>query len=107
MTLRRTRPAMLLKGARPSAVGALLSECTSSATITPSTEGAEFMAELLRLGGAFVQAPSELAAINMMYGCGGAGLRSMTFTSSPGFSLMLEGLSCMIGAQGSPAWWWT
>ena len=35
----------------------------------------------------------------MMYGCGGAGLRSMTFTSSPGFSLMLEGISYMVGAE--------
>jgi pyruvate/2-oxoacid:ferredoxin oxidoreductase alpha subunit len=42
---------------------------------------------------------SEVAAVNMMYGCGGAGLRSLTFTSSPGFSLMLEGLSYMIGAE--------
>ena len=42
---------------------------------------------------------SEVAAINYMYGCGGAGLRAMTFTSSPGFSLMLEGLSYMVGAE--------
>jgi pyruvate/2-oxoacid:ferredoxin oxidoreductase alpha subunit len=35
----------------------------------------------------------------MMYGCGGAGLRAMTFTSSPGFSLMLEGISYMIGSE--------
>ena len=101
LTLRRTRP-MLLKGTHASAVGALLAGCRHffGYPITPSTEGAELMAELLpRLGGAFVQAPSELAAINMMYGCGGAGLRSMTFTSSPGFSLMLEGLSYMIGAE--------
>jgi pyruvate/2-oxoacid:ferredoxin oxidoreductase alpha subunit len=40
-----------------------------------------------------------VAAVNMMYGCGGAGLPSMTFTSSPGFSLMLEGVSYMIGAE--------
>jgi pyruvate/2-oxoacid:ferredoxin oxidoreductase alpha subunit len=42
---------------------------------------------------------SEVATINMMYGCGGAGLPSMTFTSSPGFSLMLEGVSYLIGAE--------
>jgi pyruvate/2-oxoacid:ferredoxin oxidoreductase alpha subunit len=47
----------------------------------------------------FVQAVSEVATINMMYGCGGAGLRCMTFTSSPGFSLMVEGISYMIGAE--------
>jgi pyruvate/2-oxoacid:ferredoxin oxidoreductase alpha subunit len=58
------------------------------------------MARLLpRLGGAFVQAVSEVAAVNMMYGAGGAGVPAMTFTSSPGFSLMLEGVSYMIGAE--------
>jgi pyruvate/2-oxoacid:ferredoxin oxidoreductase alpha subunit len=58
------------------------------------------MAKMLpKLDGAFVQAVSEVAAVNMMYGCGGAGLPCMTFTSSPGFSLMLEGVSYMIGAE--------
>jgi 2-oxoisovalerate ferredoxin oxidoreductase alpha subunit len=93
---------MVLKGAHASAVGALLAGCRHffGYPITPSTEGAELMARLLpSLGGHFVQAVSEVAAINMMYGCGGAGLPSMTFTSSPGFSLMLEGLSYMIGAE--------
>ena len=42
---------------------------------------------------------SEVATVNMMYGAGGAGKRCMTFTSSPGFSLMLEGISYMIGAE--------
>ena len=68
--------------------------------ITPSTEGAELLAKsAAELDGVFVQAVSEVAAVNMMYGCGGAGLRTMTFTSSPGFSLMLEGISYMIGAE--------
>ena len=58
------------------------------------------MAKLLpRLDGVFVQAVSEVATVNIMYGCGGAGLRCATFTSSPGFSLMLEGISYMIGAE--------
>jgi pyruvate/2-oxoacid:ferredoxin oxidoreductase alpha subunit len=58
------------------------------------------MARLMpALGGHFLQAVSEVAAVNMMYGCGGAGLPTMTFTSSPGFALMLEGLSYMIGAE--------
>jgi pyruvate/2-oxoacid:ferredoxin oxidoreductase alpha subunit/NAD-dependent dihydropyrimidine dehydrogenase PreA subunit len=85
-----------------SAVGALLAGCRHffGYPITPSTEGAELMARHLGdLGGVFVQAVSEVAAVNMMYGCGAAGLRSMTFTSSPGFSLMLEGISYMIGAE--------
>ncbi len=93
---------MVLKGTHASAVGALLAGCRHffGYPITPSTEGAELMAKLLpKLGGVFVQAVSEVAAVNMMYGCGGAGLRSMTFTSSPGFSLMLEGISYMIGAE--------
>ncbi len=93
---------MVLKGNHAAAVGALLAGCRHffGYPITPSTEGAELMAKLLpELDGVFLQAVSEVAAVNMMYGCGGAGLRSMTFTSSPGFSLMLEGISYMIGSQ--------
>jgi pyruvate/2-oxoacid:ferredoxin oxidoreductase alpha subunit/NAD-dependent dihydropyrimidine dehydrogenase PreA subunit len=93
---------MVLKGAYASAVGALLGGCRHvyGYPITPSTEGSELMARILpRLDGVFVQAPSEVAAVNMMYGTGGAGLPSMTFTSGPGFSLMLEGISYMIGAE--------
>jgi pyruvate/2-oxoacid:ferredoxin oxidoreductase alpha subunit len=54
---------------------------------------------LPELDGIFIQAVSEVAAVNMMYGAGGAGKRCMTFTSSPGFSLMLEGFSYMVGAE--------
>ncbi|HTT72369.1 MAG TPA: 3-methyl-2-oxobutanoate dehydrogenase subunit VorB [Anaeromyxobacteraceae bacterium] len=104
-TLRTALPAgapLVLKGTHASAVGALLAGCRHffGYPITPSTEGAELMARLLpKLGGQFLQAASEVAAVNMMYGCGAAGRRSMTFTSSPGFSLMLEGISYMIGAE--------
>jgi pyruvate/2-oxoacid:ferredoxin oxidoreductase alpha subunit/ferredoxin len=93
---------MVLKGTHASAIGALLAGCRHffGYPITPSTEGAELMAKLLpSLDGIFVQAVSEVATINMMYGCGGAGMRAMTFTSSPGFSLMLEGISYMIGSE--------
>lgn len=93
---------LLVKGTYASAIGALFAGCRHffGYPITPSTEGAELMAKLLpELGGVFLQAVSEVAAINMMYGCGGAGRRAMTFTSSPGFSLMLEGLSYMVGAE--------
>ncbi len=93
---------MILKGNHASAVGALLAGCRHffGYPITPSTEGAELLARLLpQLDGVFLQAVSEVATVNMMYGCGGAGMRCMTFTSSPGFSLMLEGISYMIGAQ--------
>ena len=95
-------PVLVTKGTYASAIGALLAGCRHffGYPITPSTEGAELMARLLpKLDGAFVQAVSEVAAVNMIYGCGGAGRRAMTFTSSPGFSLMLEGLSYMIGAE--------
>ena len=93
---------LVLKGMYASAIGALLAGCRHffGYPITPSTEGSELMARLLpQLDGTFVQAVSEVAAINMMYGAASAGVRAMTFTSSPGFSLMLEGLSYMIGAR--------
>jgi len=101
LELAPSRP-LLLKGTHASAVGALLAGCRHffGYPITPSTEGAERMAELLPvLGGGFVQAASEVAAVNMLYGCGAAGRRAMTFTSSPGFSLMLEGISYLVGAE--------
>ncbi|ABS28292.1 3-methyl-2-oxobutanoate dehydrogenase subunit VorB [Anaeromyxobacter sp. Fw109-5] len=99
--LPRGRP-LVVKGTHASAIGALLAGCRHfyGYPITPSTEGAELMAKLLpALGGSFLQAPSEVATVNMMYGAGGAGRRTMTYTSSPGFSLMLEGVSYLVGAE--------
>ena len=99
--LPKTEP-VVLKGNHAAAIGALLAGCRHvfGYPITPSTEGAELMAKLLpQLDGVFLQAVSEVATVNHMYGCGGAGLPCMTFTSSPGFSLMLEGISYMIGAE--------
>jgi len=93
---------LIVKGTCASAIGAVLAGCRHffGYPITPSTEGTELMARLLpQLDGWFLQAVSEVAAVNMMYGAGGAGRRAMTFTSSPGFSLMLEGISYMIGAE--------
>ena len=93
---------LVIKGNYASAIGALLAGCRHvfGYPITPSTEGAELMAKLLpKLDGWFLQAVSEVATVNHMYGCGGAGMPCMTFTSSPGFSLMLEGISYMIGAE--------
>ena len=93
---------LVVKGTYASAVGAVLAGCRHvfGYPITPSTEGAELMARVQpALDGVFVQAVSEVATVNMMYGAGGAGKRCMTFTSSPGFSLMLEGISYMIGAE--------
>lgn len=99
--LPKTDP-LVMKGNHAVALGAIVAGCRHvfGYPITPSTEGAELMAKLLpRLHGVFLQAVSEVATVNHMYGCGGAGLPCMTFTSSPGFSLMLEGISYMIGAE--------
>jgi pyruvate/2-oxoacid:ferredoxin oxidoreductase alpha subunit/NAD-dependent dihydropyrimidine dehydrogenase PreA subunit len=93
---------MVLKGNHAAAIGAIFAGCRHvfGYPITPSTEGAELMAELQpQLRGVFLQAVSEVATVNHMYGCAAAGLPSMTFTSSPGFSLMLEGISYMIGSE--------
>jgi len=101
LPLPRTEP-LVIKGTYASAIGAILAGCRHvyGYPITPSTEGAELMAKFLpKLDGTFIQAVSEVAAVNMMYGTAGAGLPTMTFTSSPGFSLMLEGVSYMIGAE--------
>jgi len=99
--LPRVEP-LVLKGNYAAAIGAILAGCRHvyGYPITPSTEGAELMSKLLpKLDGIFLQACSEVATVNHMYGCGGAGLPTMTFTSSPGFSLMLEGISYMIGTE--------
>ena len=68
--------------------------------ITPQTEALEWMAlRMPQLGRAFVQAESELAAINMVYGAACTGVRVMTSSSSPGISLMMEGLSYIAGTE--------
>ena len=68
--------------------------------ITPQTEIAAYMAKKMpKIGGVFLQAESEVAAINMVYGVAGAGLRVMTSSSSPGISLKSEGLSYMAGSD--------
>jgi 2-oxoglutarate ferredoxin oxidoreductase subunit alpha len=68
--------------------------------ITPSTEFLEYMSRRLpSLGRAFVQAESEVAAINMVYGAACTGKRVMTASSSPGISLMMEGISYIAGTE--------
>ena len=68
--------------------------------ITPQTEALEHMARRMpELGRVFVQAESEVAAINMVYGAASAGARVMTSSSSPGVSLMMEGLSYIAGSE--------
>ena len=68
--------------------------------ITPQTELAAYMAKKMeKNGGTFLQAESEVAAINMVYGAAGAGARVMTSSSSPGISLKQEGISYIAGAD--------
>ncbi len=68
--------------------------------ITPQTELAAYMAKKMQKnGGTFLQAESEVAAINMVYGAAGAGARVMTSSSSPGISLKQEGISYIAGAD--------
>ncbi len=68
--------------------------------ITPQTEIAAYMAKRMpKIGGVFLQAESEIAAINMVYGVAAAGLRVMTSSSSPGISLKEEGISYIAGAD--------
>ncbi len=68
--------------------------------ITPQNEIPEYLSKRLpEVGGAFVQAESEIAAINMVYGAAGAGVRVMTSSSSPGISLKQEGITYLAGAE--------
>ena len=68
--------------------------------ITPQNELTAFMADQLPLrGGTFIQAESEVAAINMVYGASAAGARTMTSSSSPGVSLKQEGISYLAGSE--------
>jgi 2-oxoglutarate ferredoxin oxidoreductase subunit alpha len=68
--------------------------------ITPQNEIPEYMARRMpEAGGIFIQAESEIAAINMVYGAAATGVRAMTSSSSPGISLKQEGLSFLAGAE--------
>ncbi|ABN52100.1 pyruvate flavodoxin/ferredoxin oxidoreductase domain protein [Acetivibrio thermocellus ATCC 27405] len=68
--------------------------------ITPQTEIAHYLAKKMpEVGGTFIQAESEVAAINMVYGAASAGARVLTSSSSPGISLKQEGLSYLAGAE--------
>jgi len=68
--------------------------------ITPQNEIPEYMSRRLpEVGGVFIQAESELAAINMVFGAAAAGVRAMTSSSSPGISLKQEGISYLAGAE--------
>lgn len=92
----------LVKGNEALALGAAAGGCEAffGYPITPQNEIPEIMSGLMpRLGRVFVQAESEVASINMIYGAAAAGHRAMSSSSSPGISLMMEGLSYIAGAQ--------
>lgn len=92
----------LIKGNEAIVKGAILGGCRAfyGYPITPASEIAEAAALYFpQVGGVFLQAESEVAAINMVYGAAAAGVRAMTASSGPGMSLMQEGISYMAGAE--------
>ncbi|MCK8824747.1 3-methyl-2-oxobutanoate dehydrogenase subunit VorB [Fuchsiella alkaliacetigena] len=93
---------ILMKGNEAIAEAAIRAGCTHffGYPITPQNELPAYMAEKLpEQGGVFLQAESEVAAINMVYGASAAGARVMTSSSSPGISLKAEGISYIAGAE--------
>ena len=92
----------LIKGNEAIVKAAVLGGCRAfyGYPITPASEIAEAAALYLpQAGGVFVQAESEVAAINMIYGASSAGVRCMTASSGPGLSLMQEGFSYLAGSE--------
>jgi len=92
----------LCKGNVAVVKGAILAGCRSfyGYPITPASEIAEYAALLIpQVGGTFLQAESEVSAINMVYGAASAGQRVMTASSGPGLSLMQEGMSYLAGSE--------
>jgi 2-oxoisovalerate ferredoxin oxidoreductase alpha subunit len=92
----------LMKGNDAIVRGALLAGCRLyfGYPITPASEISEGAANYFpKLGGVFLQAESEIAAINMLYGAASGGVRAMTASSSPGISLKQEGISYAAGAE--------
>ncbi|MBE6950496.1 MAG: 3-methyl-2-oxobutanoate dehydrogenase subunit VorB [Ruminococcaceae bacterium] len=93
---------VLMKGNEAIAEAAIRAGCRHyfGYPITPQTEIAAYMAKKMpKIGGVFLQAESEIASINMVYGAAAAGMRVMTSSSSPGISLKTEGLSYIAGSD--------
>ena len=93
---------VLMKGNEAIAEAAILAGCRHyfGYPITPQTEVAAYMSKKMpKIGGTFLQAESEIAAINMVYGVASTGKRAMTSSSSPGISLKTEGISYLAGAD--------
>jgi 2-oxoglutarate ferredoxin oxidoreductase subunit alpha len=93
---------VLMKGNEAIAEAAIQAGCRHyfGYPITPQTEIAAYMAKRMpKIGGVFLQAESEIAAINMVYGVSAAGKRVMTSSSSPGIALKSEGISYLAGSD--------
>ena len=93
---------ILLHGTEAICEGAIRNGCRAffGYPITPQNEVPEYMSvKMPEIGGVFVQAESEIAASNMVYGAAGSGVRSMTSSSSPGISLKQEGISYIACAK--------
>ena len=93
---------ILMKGNEAVAEAAVRGGCRAffGYPITPQNEIPEYLSKRLpEVGGCFIQAESEVSAINMVYGAAGAGARAMTSSSSPGISLKQEGISYICGAE--------
>lgn len=93
---------VLMKGNEAIGEAAIRSGCKHffGYPITPQTELSAYMAKKMpKIGGVFLQAESEIAAINMVYGAASAGVRAMTSSSSPGISLKSEGISYIAAAD--------
>ena len=93
---------VLMKGNEAIAEAAIRAGCRHyfGYPITPQTEIAAYMAKKMpKIGGVFLQAESEVASINMVYGAAATGMRVMTSSSSPGISLKSEGLSYIAGSD--------
>ncbi len=92
----------LMKGNHAMCLGAIRAGARAyyGYPITPQNEATEYMSEFMPLaGGSFIQAESEVSAINMIYGAASAGMRAMTSSSSPGISLKQEGISYIAMAE--------
>lgn len=93
---------VLMKGNEAIGEAAIRANCQGffGYPITPQTEVAAYMSKKMpKIGRVFVQAESEVSSINMVYGAAGSGMRCMTSSSSPGISLMSEGISYIAGAE--------
>jgi 2-oxoglutarate ferredoxin oxidoreductase subunit alpha len=93
---------MVVSGNQATALGAIAAGCSffSGYPITPASDVMEFLAAVLpKVGGAVIQAEDEISAMNMIIGAGYAGKRSMTSTSGPGLSLMVEALGLATMAE--------